>query len=205
MAAALAWSGLRGKPGARYCLLAAAHRDGVVSFWKVPVVRVNPTASAAAEDEDESLASGLAFTLETGTAAAPGRPLITCLHWLALESDFLLVGDSAGRVRMWDTAPASAAGGQPGGGEPPPAVDVYADVDRVKVAKLTDCALEEGRGERLIVAIKGSFLVATLVDATGRTLGTAVKEFHHSALTGKSALRPATPPCNKGPSFFEPA
>lgn len=178
---AIAWSGLRGKPRSRHCLLAAAHRDGVVSVWQVPVVRLR-TAGAQEDDGDQAAATmtaGLAFTVDTGTSGAPGRCLISELHWLSLDAEYLLVGDSSGRVRMWDTAAGAA-----GRGEIPVAVDVYPTADRIKVTKLTTCRLADDRVEQLVVAIKGSFLVVALVDGTGRTLGTAVKDFQHVALTG---------------------
>lgn len=187
---AIAWSGLRGKPNSESCLLAAAHRDGVVSLWQVPVVRFSPLAlgeadAVADEEAMSTVTAGLAFTLETGTACAPGRPLIGELHWLSLQSDHLLVGDSSGRVRMWDTAPLAL-----GRGQVPDAIDVYPTADRIKVTKMTDCKLPDGREERLVVVIKGSYLVVTLIDAEGRTLGTAVKDFKHVALTGVVVTKP---------------
>ncbi|XP_034243107.1 general transcription factor 3C polypeptide 4-like [Thrips palmi] len=191
---AIAWSGLRGKANSEYCLLAAAHRDGVVSLWQVPVVRLSgpggPLAPGEADADEEALSAvtaGLAFTLETGTACAPGRPVIAQLHWLSMESEYLLVGDSSGRVRMWDMAPLGQGQGQ---GQAPDAIDVYPTADRIKVTRLTDCMLPDGRPERLVVAIKGSFLVVALVDADGSTLGTAVKDFQHVALTGVVVTKP---------------
>lgn len=94
-------------------------------------MRFSPLAPGEGDADDEALSSvtaGLAFTLETGTACAPGRPVIAELHWLTLQSDYLLVGDSSGRVRMWDTAPLSL-----GHGQVPDAIDVYPTADRIKV------------------------------------------------------------------------
>lgn len=59
----------------------------------------------------------------------------------------------------------------------------------LQVTKLTDCKLPDGRVERLVVAIKGSFLVVALIDTDGSTLGTAVKDFKHIALTGADGDR----------------
>lgn len=188
---AIAWSGLRGRPSGQHCLLAAAHRDGVVSFWQVPVVRFRPVASAGGDVGDVSdvstVTAGLSFTVDTGTALGPGRPLITELHWMSLGTDHILVGDSSGRVRMWDTS--AAQQGQQGQHD---GLDIYPTADRIKVTKLLDSALPGGRSERLVVILKCSYLVVALIDETGHTLTTAVKDFKHVALTGVVLTKPGS-------------
>ncbi|KAK3913173.1 General transcription factor 3C polypeptide 4 [Frankliniella fusca] len=189
---AIAWSGLRGKASSPHCLLAAAHRDGVVSFWQVPAVRLRPAPAAAPAEDEEALTTGLVFTLQTGLAQGPGRPVVTQLQWAALagRADHLLVGDSSGRVRMWDTALCTRAAGVVA--EEHQGLDVYPTADRIRVTKLVDCALSADRSERLVVVVKGSFLLVALVDDAAHILATAIRDFQHVALTGVVVTKPGS-------------
>ena len=141
MILAIAWGGLQGKPPhGQFSLLAAAHRDGVVSCWQVPVVRLG---AAGRQDEEHGAAAsaasaaaaapGLAFTLQTRTAN------ITELRWLAMDADQLLVGDGGGCVRMWEASAAGApatSDSDSGDEANPTSRDVYATADRIKVPTL---------------------------------------------------------------------
>lgn len=152
----------------------------------MPVVQLSAPPSAREEDADgaseASSAPGLAFTVHTRTAH------ITELRWLALDAHMLLVGDGSGCVRMWEATPTAAATIGPDevtDDEPGTAKDVYPTADRIKVSRLTVCPLREGGSERLVVIVKGNFIVVVLLDATGHIIATALQYFKHVAITGE--------------------